>query len=241
MTNEEAKFYLAAYRPGGGDAQDPSLTAALAQARRDPSLAAWLEREKAHDAAVAAKLNALPPPAGLREAILAGARVSTPPRRSRSVWLSLAATFTVLLVVGGVYFRRPPATELAALSRYAMDDLAGPHLGATHASDLPSIGAWLENPSNRLAQGLPVTDTQLATDGCRVIRVAGHEVFEICFKRGEWFHLYIGQRDHFRAGASDTEPMFSQRGTTAVATWADANHVYVLASHAGIGALRRLF
>lgn len=49
---------------------------AKAQAKGDPALGAWFAREQAHDAAVAGKLRAVVPPAGRREAIVTGARMS---------------------------------------------------------------------------------------------------------------------------------------------------------------------
>ena len=66
MNNNEAKFILSAYRPGGRDAGDPGMATALAQAKSDPVLGAWFARERAHDAAVAWKLRAVVPPVGLR-------------------------------------------------------------------------------------------------------------------------------------------------------------------------------
>ena len=44
MNNQEAKFILGAYRPGGRDAVDPMFSEALAQAGRDPELRAWFEK-----------------------------------------------------------------------------------------------------------------------------------------------------------------------------------------------------
>ena len=86
MNNSEAKFILNAYRPGGRDADDATFGAALAQARNDPALGAWLVREQAHGAAVAAKLRVVAPPAGLREAILTGARRDAPGGSNRHGW-----------------------------------------------------------------------------------------------------------------------------------------------------------
>ncbi|MGH7997549.1 MAG: hypothetical protein ACREFX_14475, partial [Opitutaceae bacterium] len=96
MNNDEAKFILGGYRPGGRDAGDAAFAEALDQARRDPSLAAWLERSQAFDRAISERLKTVAPPADLRQAILAGGRLSRgsrPRRRSRSlpVWLALAA------------------------------------------------------------------------------------------------------------------------------------------------------
>ncbi|HZL45889.1 MAG TPA: hypothetical protein VFC28_06650, partial [Opitutaceae bacterium] len=72
MNNEQARFLLRAYRPSGRDAGDPAFADALRQAQGDPALGTWFAGEQAFDAAVAAKMRALAPPAGLREAILTG-------------------------------------------------------------------------------------------------------------------------------------------------------------------------
>ena len=47
MTNQEAKFTLSAYRANGQDAGDPAFAEALAQAKQDPALGAWLARAQA--------------------------------------------------------------------------------------------------------------------------------------------------------------------------------------------------
>lgn len=89
VTNDEAKFILAAYRPGGRDANDPLFAAVLIRAYRDPQLRAWFQSQHGFDAAVSAKLRELQPPPGLRDALLVGARVSCPmasPSRFRR-WL----------------------------------------------------------------------------------------------------------------------------------------------------------
>ena len=79
MNNEQAKFVLGARRPGERDAGDPVFAEALKQAAGDPRLRAWHEREQAFDVALADRLRTAQPPAGLREAILAGARAGRPP------------------------------------------------------------------------------------------------------------------------------------------------------------------
>src|ERR1039458_1792759 len=93
MNNNEAKFLLCAYRPGGRDADDPAFAGALAQARQDPALGAWFAREQAFDTMMASQLGSIAPPPGLREAILTGASVSraSPVARRWPVWLARAA------------------------------------------------------------------------------------------------------------------------------------------------------
>src|SRR6266487_2814662 len=82
MDNQEAKFILNAYRPGGQDASDPRFAGALEQARRDPILDRWFGESVAFDAAVSQKLRAVEAPADLRENILAGVKVSRASRWS---------------------------------------------------------------------------------------------------------------------------------------------------------------
>jgi hypothetical protein len=146
MTNQEAKFTLGAYRAGGQDAGDPVFAEALEQAKRDPALGAWLAREQAHDAIVAAKLREVAPPAGLRAAILAGAQASST-RRVRwkqPVWLAAAAAVALLLAVVGTISRgeRGAVAPATALAELVLADLnvAG-HAGHDTASG--GLKAWL--------------------------------------------------------------------------------------------------
>ncbi|MBI5686303.1 MAG: hypothetical protein HZC54_14615 [Verrucomicrobia bacterium] len=70
MNSKEAKQILRCYRPGVGCEKDPQIAAALDEARRNPALGRWLQRELAFDEAVRAKLRAIPVPSDLRQRIL---------------------------------------------------------------------------------------------------------------------------------------------------------------------------
>src|ERR1700709_177578 len=83
--NNELRLHLSARRPGGQDDADPAIADALARASADPQLAAWVEAERKSDASVASKLREVRPPPGLRETILAGARVG---RRTWWQWFN---------------------------------------------------------------------------------------------------------------------------------------------------------
>lgn len=244
MTNEEAKFVLSAYRPNGADARDAGLAEALEQAKRDEALRTWFERSQALDRVVAEKLRAVQPPADLRASLLAGARVSQTSTAwwQRSAWLGVAAAVTVMLAVTAVMWRqasRGAAVSSESIREVARADLSGAHPRAAHASDLGGLRAWLEDPANRLAAGLPVDENQLRDGRCREIAIGGQPVFEICFKRGEgWFHVYIAPRDGINDRQLDDTPRFEEAGALAMATWADAAHVYVLATSAGMNALK---
>lgn len=242
MNTIEAKFILRARRPNGSDDENPAFAAALEQARRDPALAAWLAREQAFDEAVTARLRAVEPPPGLRDMILAGARMERrAPFWAGARYLALAASVTLLL---GVFFfvgsvrTTTPSAEILALG--AMDDWM---LDSHHMEPLGGTGALhaaVMNPRARLLGGLGLDARTIKSGGCRVITVAGREVLEVCFHRegaGE-LHLYIAQRGDFGGGRFPETPMFRERGTLASVSWADERNAYVLVSDQGTHALR---
>jgi hypothetical protein len=241
MNNEEAKFILQGYRPNGTDAGDAAFQAALEQVQRDPALREWFARQQAFDAAVSAKLNTVPVPAGLREAILAGARVTAPVQTDTSWWRSpvwLAAAASVAVIFATTLVRWPKlATADTALARYVSNDAAHDEHHGGHGTD--SLQAMLGDPATRLGRGLPISFAALRRDGCRTVTYEGREVLEVCFNRGGvWFHAYIGRRSDFPALAS--APTFLDMEGISVASWADEAHVYLVASKAGRAALQQL-
>lgn len=241
MNNEEAKFILQGYRPSGADAGDAAFRAALEQVRRDPALHEWFARQQALDAAVSAKLNTVPAPAGLREAILAGGRVTAPDRTQAGwwrspAWLAAAASVAVILAATLALWPKPAAAD-TALADYVLADAAHADHHGGHGTD--SLQAMLGDPANRLSRGLPISFAALRKDGCRTVTYEGREVLEVCFNRGGiWFHAYIGRRADFPALAA--APAFQDKEEWSVAAWADDSHVYLVASKAGRAALQQL-
>ena len=255
MTNEEAKFMLQGYRPNGQDADNEAFAEALAQAERDPSLRAWFEREQAFDALIAGKLREVRAPDGLRESILAGTKLSTQPVAAertpawwRGAWgVALAAAAAIALVT--TLWLNParspavaslPGAEL--LLKTALAEYHGEHPMGLHADEMGALGAWLETEGSHLASGkIPVNLTELHERGCRVIGVAGLELFEICFRRdGNWYHVYLAPRQSFDPSTVRDEPMFHEQGEFVAASWADEKFVYLVSSTAGVNALRGL-
>ena len=99
MTNQDAKLVLSAYRPNGADARDPFFEQALQQAKRDPELMEWFEKQRAFDRVIVAKLRTIEPPAGLNSQILAGLRAVRVPRHSVSPWVAVAGALLVAMMV----------------------------------------------------------------------------------------------------------------------------------------------
>ena len=243
MSNNEAKFVLGAYRANGSDADDATFGTALAQAKTDPALGAWFARAQAHDAAMAGKLREVAPPAGLREAILAGARASRAPEKVRhfpTMWFALAASVAVLLTATLALWPTRAAAGTAQLAAFAIDDTAhGKH--GSHGDAAGALVATLSQPSTRLSAGLPVDFAALRTTGCRTLNFAGHDVLEVCFQRdGAWFHCYIVNCADFPAMPTTAGADFDQQSQYGSASWSDGVHRFVVVSNAGLDAVKRL-
>jgi hypothetical protein len=244
MTNQEAKFVLAAYRPGGQDAGDPALAAAITQARSDLALEAWWTRSQAFDHAMTARLKDVAPPAGLREAILTGAKWSRPkpsqPRRFATAW-AMAAALALLLSVGVAAYLHFHAQGpgLASFAQFALNDAH--QKGHTGDPDR-ALASYLANGGVALDRtDVPVTVADLRGTGCRSLDFAGVKVFEVCFQRGGGeYHLYLLPRSEWpHAGPAAQQVELSDRGGAAAA-WSDAKFVYALATEGGSTLLRKI-
>ena len=243
MNNVEAKFILQGYRPNGADAADATFLAALEQTRADPALRDCFAQEQAFDAAISAKLGEIPPPAGLREAILAGGRVTPSDSTQRSWWrqpvLMVAASVAVLFAAGVAFWPKSVAAN-GAFTQFVLTDAMHSETHGGHGAEAGALQAALSQPTAHLSAGLPVNFAALRDGGCRTVNFEGHDVLEICFKRdGVWFHCYIAQRADFPALAT-TAPAVLDKNGASLAAWADASLFYMVVSKAGHSALERL-
>jgi hypothetical protein len=239
MDNEEAKFLLRAYRPGGADASDPTFANALAQTRQDPALGKWFAEEQALDRAVAAQLQTLRLPAGLRESILAGGKISRSARRGwqQPSWLAVAALIALVLGLSSLWSISYRHREIDHLAAFAIDDvLHGQHGNRGEAN--AQLRTVLENNSVRLSTTtMPVNFADLESTGCRSLKFSGHEIAEICFSRGgRGYHLYVMSR------LSDlpARPRFWNQQEGAAAAWSDSRNSYVLATAENLANLQQL-
>jgi hypothetical protein len=100
----------------------------------------------------------------------------------------------------------------------------------------------LASSSTRLAGGLPLDFAQLKDDGCRSLRIAGHDVLEVCFQRnGNEFHLYVARGADFPGNEALGTPMFREQSRLASVSWHDRSHAYVLVTDGGADSLRQVF
>lgn len=245
MTSSEARFILRAHRRDGRYApDDPLFREALAAAQASPELAAWLEREHALDATLANQLEAIQPPAALRETILAGARASRLKRPAwrQPRWLALAAGITIIASVGALLMtQRSPSLNAGAFAHLALSDYTQRAHNHDYGTALMSISESLGATSRPLTSGLDLSPEQLRAANCTTLSLGNREAYEVCFQRdGVWFHLYVTKLDHAGRPEHDRRPVFMQQDGLAAAAWSDGAHLYSLVTYAGPAALAKV-
>jgi hypothetical protein len=133
---------------------------------------------------------------------------------------------------------------VAELTAFAIKDLAeshDDHVG--YPAEFAALQAQLAAGKLPLAQagGVAIDLDDLRRKNCRAVKVAGREVFEICFQRdGIWFHLYAARRDDFAPASLDAKALIASTGDYAATAWADSKNVYALVIRGGEEVLRRV-
>jgi hypothetical protein len=243
MRTEEAKFILVAFRPGGGDSGDPAFADALRMATEDPLLGAWFSQSRAHDAVVTSKLREIQPPAGLRDAILAGARVGKASRPKMAGWgwvAGLAVAAGLAFAVVSFRSTARPENATTALASFAIDDMLNAKHGS-HGDPAGTLVSELQADGSKMPSSDQIDFEKLRDTGCRTLNFAGHDLLEVCFARGgAEYHFYVTRRDGPLGDAVAGGPSFIAQAGGAAAVWSDARFDYAVASTAGVAALRKL-
>jgi hypothetical protein len=250
MTLQEAKFILSSYRPNGSDSGSAAFGDALRMAGEDPVLGAWFARSRELDTAVAAKLAQIAPPPGLREAILAGARVGESHRKRGPAWGWMGGLAAAAALVIGLFSLRvpvrpvqpsiPSSAQVAPIAVFAIDDMVhGKHGGSGEPAS--ALVARLETKGSAIPTGAEIGFDKLKATGCRTISWQGEDMIEVCFVRdGTLFHLYVLRRP----GPGDDDavggPFYLEQAAGSAASWSDSHFDYALASTAGVAAIRKL-
>ena len=202
ITSQDAKLVLSAYRPNGADARDPFFDEALDQAKQDPQLTKWFERQRAFDDVIASKLRFIEPPTGLHSAILTGLRTFTVNRRRPvAPRLALAAVLLVaMLVLAQVWLFTPSTRD--RLNEFCSDCLA--QLNPTLQLDLESpdllqTQEFIQTRQAPTAPAIPAPAATLLTAGCKTFAWNVQQVSLTCFKlpSGERLYLFVTDQKAF--------------------------------------------
>jgi hypothetical protein len=233
MDNQQAKHYLSAYRPGGQDAANPGLQEALRQAGQDPVLHAWFRKEQALDAAVAEKLRAVRPPAGLKEEILAGQKLA---RRSRW-WGSVARwplAAAAVLAAGAFLFWHPwrasgPAPLMVEFRRDVSGVVAGGFVPDRFVQGAAQAGQWLASQQAPVTASLPGFLKDSQNYACKVLAWKGTKATMMCFTTRQGpVHLFIVDLKVLSGQASNWKDGEERLQGLPTLAWTDRGQAYVL-------------
>ena len=233
MTNEEAKKILAAYRPGDQDRLEPHFAQALRETERDADLARWFAEEQEFDRAVAAHLDAVPVPFGLKTRILAN---GVPRATTKSRWVvPLAATAAALFLLAQlVSVWRGSAQHSGSLSDYEQEMMSFVKLEPPlemQSLEIGPIKQWISERKVPLAE-IPPGIAAVETMGCRVLSFRGRPVTLICFCHGQTVaHLLMVDRAALPALKPGSRPVLASQGDWTTAIWADQHYVCMIAVH----------
>lgn len=241
MNCEEARDILRLYRPeNAADEQDPSIVGALALAKQDPGLAAWLETHRASQQALAEKFRAIPVPAGLKEQIIsenAAARRATQSRRRAVFAVALVVIMGFTFAAVWLSQRRPAEDTLAVFqNRMAKYALRGYSMD-TNTSDAQAIRAYLKQRQAPADYVLTAPLQQTAQSGCAVEGWLDKNVTMVCFLTGRplaagaksdlW--LFVVDQKSVQQAPVDSVPHFARVNRLVTATWVRDGRLYFLA------------
>lgn len=231
MTSEEAKIVLHAYDPDVGASDDPRMTEALEQTRRDPELLAWFNQQRELDAAVRDKLQEVRVPTGLAGKILAGRKPASQPRQKRYlIPMALAASLAFLGLLGVLVMERfkPPISEFAAMQA----DMAGflvefPKLDLA-TDQWPGILSWLTQKPALAGAEIPPGLRKFPGLGCREVKWRGRSLMLVCFAaQGEVVHLFVLPAATLPDAPSDATPAFARVKGWSTASWRQGEISYL--------------
>jgi hypothetical protein len=241
MNREEAKTILLLYRPGTADAADPEIAEALALARQDPELEAWLQNQVALQKIIREKFRQITPPAGLQEQIIAALpaqqKVVLLPRYFALAAAAVIVAFIALATVWTQSHRTTINTyalyqgQMISLAQraYSMDLVTSEpakihdYLAQTHAPDF-ALPAGMQN--------VPVT-------GCAVENWRGAKVSMVCFNTGK-HKLGAGQSSDLWLFVVDSTavpdtgatplPQIAKNNELITADWTQDGKLYLIAT-----------
>ena len=233
MTKEEAKKILATYRPGDQDRLESYFAEALQEVERDAELARWFAEEREFDRAVAAHLDSVPVPFGLKTRILAN---MAPPTAWKSRWVAALATAAAALFLFTllVSLWRGSGQHSGALSDYEQEMMSFVKLQPPLEMESLEIGPikqWIAERKAPLAE-IPPGIAAVESMGCRILSFRGNPVTLICFCHGQTVaHLLMVDRAALPALKPGNPPVLTSQGDWSVATWADQHYAFMLAVH----------
>jgi len=233
MTIEQAKEVLALYRGTPLDAQDAEVKEALALARSNPELQAWLDAQLAFHSGLRQKMRSLSPPPGLKEKLLARGKIVEPPIAwwRQPLRIAVAAVllfsgiiFAVLLQPGGTHDRFAQFQSRmvgTALRQYRMDILT---------NDMSQVRTFMASRGAPADYTIPDKLERLQLTGGGALKWRNNPVAMVCFDRGDrqMLYLFVTDRRAIKDAPKETIKVEQVSDLLAV-SWSEGDKTYLLA------------
>jgi hypothetical protein len=243
VDSRQAKDILVCYRPGLDNSQSAPFAEALEQARRDPELARWLEREMAFDAAIGTRLREAPVPPGLASRILAGRPAPAVAwwRQPMVALASLAMVVAAAIVIVAIE-RRASSSDFASYREQMSALVAGDYKMDVETRELPRIQEFFVRRNWPADYSLPAGLQGYPLEGAMAVEWHGHRISVICFgaEEDDSKDLWLFVADHGTAldAPSSPVPVFAPAGKLMTASWSSAGKLYLLAGRGDEHSLR---
>jgi hypothetical protein len=242
MNREQAKEILQAHRPGGEADSDPLFAEALALARHDSELSAWMDEQARLDAAISRKLKQFAAPADLRAQIFAAAAVRRVHRGRQA--LAMAACLAGLMLLTGLWLalrKGGTATEFEVYRSDMANFLQEFPTLDVEMDRLSDIRQWLATRHAFARVEIPTGLGRFPGIGCRTVEWQRKQLALVCFMvDGEPVHLFVMHQSEFPDGVFSESPQFARVNRMTTAAW-EKDGVAYLALTKGEEALLRKY
>ncbi len=254
----DPRLILSARRPDGEDDADPEIAAAISAAQSDPKIAEWVEKQAALDRSISGALRSVQPPAGLRDRILTGAKVSRKQPSGneswfeRKVWgffgrgeLAAVALVMVLLVSAVIYNRLTDKPDERPWQVFAVAKAAELESGVESLEHkdafLQTSVEWMREQACPAPYTLPEGLQSLGLFGCSTMKWNDKPVGIVCFKLGAAHEVHLVCINAKDIPEMLTErPMWTEIGGYTTAQWREKDTAFMLMSRAPRAELERL-
>jgi uncharacterized membrane protein YbaN (DUF454 family) len=233
MSPQQAKEVLQLYRPDvAADARVPEVAEALALVREDAELAAWFREHCAFQGMVRARVREVAPPARLKAALLAQAKVVQPRPwwKAPYAWQAAAAAVVIFAVIAGYGLRGDAPNRFSnfqsrmvstALREYRMDVLT---------PDMRRLREFAAAQGSPADYEIPKGLARLQLTGGGRLSWRSQPVTMVCFDRGDRQMLYLFVlRNAALKDPPASAPQVSKSHDLVTVRWTNGQNTYLLA------------